>query len=77
MKTGPDALGNAENVSRRAKHENETRYLRCCRKRVSERKTRKKDPMHSAPPKTCPGAQNMNTGPDALGTAKNESGRTN
>jgi hypothetical protein len=26
----------------------------------------------SAPPETCPGAQNMKEGPDAVGTAKNE-----
>jgi hypothetical protein len=26
--------------------------------------------------KTIPGAQNMKTGPDALGTAKNDSGHT-
>jgi hypothetical protein len=31
--------------------------------------------MHSAPPKTFPGARNIKMGSDALGTAKNESGR--
>jgi hypothetical protein len=33
--------------------------------------------MHSAPPKTSPGAQNMKTGPDALGTAEKEFGAEN
>jgi hypothetical protein len=31
--------------------------------------------MHSTSLKTSPGAQNMKTGPDALGIAENESGR--
>jgi hypothetical protein len=30
--------------------------------------------MFSVPPKTIPGAQNMKTVPDALGTIENESG---
>jgi hypothetical protein len=34
----------------------------------------KRDPTTSVPPKMSPGAQNMKTGPDALGTAENESG---
>jgi hypothetical protein len=49
------ALGTAENVTRSAKDESETRH-----------------PPHRQ--KTCPGSQNMKTGPDALGTAENESG---
>jgi hypothetical protein len=39
MKTGPDALGNAENNSGSEKHENGTRRPRYRRKRVRERKT--------------------------------------
>jgi hypothetical protein len=35
----------------------------------------KTDPTPSVPPKTSPGTQNRKTGPDALGTAENESGR--
>jgi hypothetical protein len=39
MKTGPDALGTAENESGSAKQEKGTCYHRYCRKRVTERKT--------------------------------------
>jgi hypothetical protein len=35
----------------------------------------KRDLTTSLPPKTCPEAENMKTGWDALGTVKNESGR--
>jgi hypothetical protein len=73
MKTGPDALGTAENESGIAKHENGTRRPRNPRKRVQERKTWKQDPTPSVPPKMSPGAQIMKTGPDALGTAENDS----
>jgi hypothetical protein len=47
------------------------------RKRVRERKTGKRDQTPSVPPTMTPGAQNMKTGHDALGTAENESGRAN
>jgi hypothetical protein len=57
-----------------AKHENGTRRPRNRRKRVWESKTCKRDPTPSVPPKTSPGAQNMKTGPYALGTAENKSG---
>jgi hypothetical protein len=66
MKTGPDAHGTAKNDSRNAKHENGTRRPGNRQKRVRQRKTWKQDPMLSAPPKMCPLAQNMKTGPDAL-----------
>jgi hypothetical protein len=36
-------------------------------------KHEKQNPTPSVPPKTGPGAQNMNTEPDALGTAEIES----
>jgi hypothetical protein len=62
MKTGPDALGTAENESERAKYENETRRPRYCRKRVRERNTQKRDLTPSVPLKTSPGAHNMKTG---------------
>jgi hypothetical protein len=75
MKTGPDALGTAENEFGRAKHENEKGRPRYRRKRVRERKTRKRDPTLSEPLKTSSGAQNMKTGPDAIGTDENEYGR--
>jgi hypothetical protein len=39
VKTGPDTLGNTENVSGRAKRENGTRRTRHRRKRVWARKT--------------------------------------
>jgi hypothetical protein len=74
MKMKPDALGNAENESGSAKHDNENRRPRYRRKRVRERKTLKRDSMPSVSPKTCPGAKNIKTGSDALGTAENESG---
>jgi hypothetical protein len=74
MKTGPDALVNEENESRSAKHQNGTQRPRYRRKRVQERKTLKRDPTPSVPPKTSPGAQNMKTRLDALVTAGNESG---
>jgi hypothetical protein len=66
MKTGPDALGTAENESGRARHENENRRPRYRRKR---------DSTHLVPPKTSTGVQNMKTGHDALGAAENESVR--
>jgi hypothetical protein len=73
MKTGPDALGTAENESGSAKHENGTRLPRHRRKRVRANKTRKRDPTPSVTPKMILGAQNKKTGPDSLGTADNES----
>jgi hypothetical protein len=75
MKTGHDALATVENESGRLKHENGTRRPRYCRKRVRACKTGKRDPTPYIPSKTSPGAQNMKMGPDALVTAKNESGR--
>jgi hypothetical protein len=71
MKTGPDALSSSENEYGRAKHGTRRPWYR--RKRVRARKTRKQYPTPSVPSKMSPGAQNMKTGPDALGTAKNES----
>jgi hypothetical protein len=73
MKTGPDTLGTAKNEFGRAKLENEKGRPRYHRKRVRERKTRKQDLTLSVPRKTSSGAQNMKTGPDALGNAENES----
>jgi hypothetical protein len=75
MKTGPDALVTAEIECGRARHENETRRPWYRRKPVRARKTRKQDLTPSVPSKTSPGAQNLSTGPDALGAAENESGR--
>jgi hypothetical protein len=73
-KMGPAALGTVENESGSTKHENETRRPRYRRKRVRARNTLKRDPTASVLPKTSQGAQNMKKGPDALGTAENESG---
>ena len=75
MKTGQDGLGTAENVSGREKLENGKGRPQYRQKRVRARKTRKRDPTTSAPPKTCPGMQNMKTGPDDLGNAQNVSER--
>jgi hypothetical protein len=75
MKMVPDVLSIAENESGRAEHEKWTRRTRHRRKRVHEHNIRKWDLTPSVPPKTSSGAQNMKTGPDALGTAENESDR--
>jgi hypothetical protein len=71
IKTGPDALEIAEDESERAKQENVTRRPRYRRNRVRARKTGKRDPTPSILPKMSSGAQNMKMGPDALGTAEN------
>jgi hypothetical protein len=75
MKIGPDALGTVENDFGRAKHEKATRRPRYRRKRVRTRNTLKRDMTPSEPPKTSLGAQNMKSGPEALGTAENKCGR--
>jgi hypothetical protein len=75
MKKGLDALGTAENESGRVKQENGTRHPRYRPKRVQERKTRKRDPTCSLPPKSIAGAQDMKTRHDALGTVENQSQR--
>jgi hypothetical protein len=77
MKTGHDTLATFENEFGHAKYEKGTWRPQYGRKGVQERKTWKQDPTHSTPPKTIPGAQNMKTGSDALGTVENESGRAN
>jgi hypothetical protein len=69
----PDTLRTAENEFGSIKHENGTQRPRYRRKHVRLRKTRKRDPTLSVPPKTSPGAQNMKTGPNALGTVENMS----
>jgi hypothetical protein len=74
MKTGRVALGTAENVSGRLKHENGTRRPRYRRKRVRALKSLIRDMIPSIPPKMSLVAQNMKTGPVALGTAENEYG---
>jgi hypothetical protein len=74
MKKGPYAHGTAENDFGSAKHENGTRRPWYRRKRVWGRKIGKRDPTPSESPKMSPGAQNKNSGSDALGSAKYESG---
>jgi hypothetical protein len=61
MKTGPDALGIAENESGSAKQANGSQRRRYSLKRVLARKTRKSDLTPSVSPKMSPGAQNMKT----------------
>jgi hypothetical protein len=73
IKMGPDALGTVENELGHAKHENETQRPRHRRKQVQERKTWKRGPTPSVPPKTSPVGQNMKKEPDALDTAEIES----
>jgi hypothetical protein len=73
MKTGPGALGIAQNESESAKHENGTQLPWYRPKRFYERKICKQDPTPSVSSKKPPGAQNMKTGPDALGTVENDS----
>jgi hypothetical protein len=72
-KTIHGAIDTAQNGSRSAKHNNSTRRPRYRQKWVQERKTWKRDPTPSVPPKTSRGAQNMKAGLDALGTAQNKS----
>jgi hypothetical protein len=74
MKTGPDAVGTAENEYGDAKQENGTRRPQKRRKRVRARKTRTRESTPSVPPKISSGEQNMKKGPYAFGTADNESG---
>jgi hypothetical protein len=74
MKTGHDALDTAENECGSVKHENGSWRPPYRRKRVRELKIWKRDLSSSVPPKKNSGAQNMNTGADAHGTAENESG---
>jgi hypothetical protein len=75
MKTGPDVLDTAENESESVKNEIEAQRPRYRRKRARERKICKRDRAPSIPLKMSPGAQNVKTGLDALGTAENESRR--
>jgi hypothetical protein len=75
MKTGPEDRGTAENESKIAKLENGTRRPPYREKRLWERKTLKRHPAPSFPLKMSPEAQNIKTGPDALGTAKKYSQR--
>jgi hypothetical protein len=77
MKIGVDALATAENESGSAKLKNGTRRPQYHGIRFQESKTFKRYLAPSFPPKTSPGAQNMKMGPDARGTAENESGSTN
>jgi hypothetical protein len=72
--TGLDALGTIKNEFGSAKYENGIRRPRYRRKWVRERKTWKLGPTPSVPPKMDPGAQNMKTTPDALGTTQDEYG---
>jgi hypothetical protein len=74
MKTGPDAIGTAQNGSESAKQENGNRRRRYRKKLVRERKTRKRDLTPSVPPKMSHGAQNIKSGLDAIGIVENESG---
>jgi hypothetical protein len=74
MKTRPDAFSSAGNEFGSAQYENGTRRSPYHRKRIRVRKTWKLDPTPSVPPKTRPGAHDMKTGPEALGTVQNESG---
>jgi hypothetical protein len=75
MKTGPDALGTAENMFGSGKHEklNETPLVRP--KTSKETQNMKMGTTSSVTLKTSPGAQYKKTGPDALGSAINDSGR--
>jgi hypothetical protein len=75
IKKEPDALGTVENETGHAKYEKVTRHPRYYRTWVRKRKTWKRDPTPSVPPKTSPGYQNMKTGPDALRIVENKSGR--
>jgi hypothetical protein len=73
MKTGPDAIGTAQNGSESAKQENGNRHRRYRKKWVRERKTRIRDSTPSVPPKMSKGAKNIKSGSDAIAIAENES----
>jgi hypothetical protein len=73
MKSGPDNLGTAENEFGRVNHENGTRHPRSRFHIVSLPNSF--STSVSVPPKTSLVAQNMKSGPDALSTIKNYSGR--
>jgi hypothetical protein len=77
MKTGPDALGNVENESGRAKHKNGTQRPRYHRKRVRARKISKRELKPPEAPQMSPGAQNNKTGPDATVPSKISLGAQN
>jgi hypothetical protein len=77
MKTGADAHETAENESGSAKHENRRLCPPHRQKLAQERKLRKRCWTTSVQPKMSTGTQNMKTGPDALGTAENESRSVN
>jgi hypothetical protein len=74
MKKGPDALDTAGDDSGSAKQKNGTSHPQYRRKRDRARK-KKENGTRRYPfrKKTCPGAQNMKTGLDALGTVENYS----
>jgi hypothetical protein len=77
MKTGHDALDTVENECVIPKHANGKGRPRYRRKRVRVRKTSKRDPTPLLPLKTSPGAQDMKTVTDALGTSKTSTGSQN
>jgi hypothetical protein len=79
MKMGADALGFTENEFERPKHENRAQRPLYRRKGSGRAKPENGNQrllsMPSVPPKTCPGEQNLKTGPDAFGIAENDFGR--
>jgi hypothetical protein len=72
MKSWPSALGTVQNESRSAKCENWTRRRRYHRKWVMNWKTWKVDLTPSVHSKICPRAQNIKTGPGAVGSVEND-----
>jgi hypothetical protein len=72
IKTGPDALGTAENEVGRAKHENWTRWPSIVQNESGSAKHENWTRRSRYRAKTSRGAQNMKTGPDAHGSAENE-----
>jgi hypothetical protein len=74
MKTRVDTHSTAENEFGSANHENGRLRPPHRQKHVMVRKKSKRDRTPSVPPKTSLSAQNMKSGPDALGTAENEYG---
>jgi hypothetical protein len=73
MKTGPDAIRSAENVSGSAKHENSTERRGAVKNEseCSKLENGTRHPQYRG--KTSLGTQNMKTRADTLGTAENES----
>jgi hypothetical protein len=74
MKTGPDALGTAENDPGAQNLKTGSDALGTAKNESRRLKHEKRDPTPTVPPKMSLGAQNIIMGPESVRTAENESG---